>query len=158
MNESPQIIWEKWRDPYGQDDMLELNEFIDAQDTSLGFTTEEDNIPEELLNEEESEEPKDDIKSLQSQFVRPKIPFMFTPMGIIPYTESTASSKIFNFWTGHTNFNLSQKICDIIEQTEGVESLDIFTRYRFRISVGKVFIDSEVMRKINHDIYQFFLM
>jgi hypothetical protein len=78
-------------------------------------------------------------------------------MGIIPYSENTASNKIFNFWTGHTNFNLSAKICDIIENTEGVETLDIFTRYRFRVSIGKAFIDSDIMRNINHNTYQFFL-
>lgn len=155
MNDNPQIIWEKWRDPYGQDDMEELNQFITEQD-NVSYISEDD---EALLpSEDENDEDVNGIKSVQNQFMRPKIPFMFTPMGIIPYTESTASSKIFNFWTGHTNFNLSQKICDIIEQTEGIESLDIFTRYRFRISVGKVFVDSEVMRKINHNIYQFFLM
>jgi hypothetical protein len=43
---------------------------------------------------------------------------------------------------------------DIIETTSGVETLDIFTRYRFRIGVGKAFSDSEVMRDINNKIYK----
>jgi hypothetical protein len=74
-------------------------------------------------------------------------------MGIIPMNENTMSGKIFNFWMGHTNFNITKKIADIIEQTDGVETLDIFTRYRFRIGVGKAFDDSSVMRTINKRVY-----
>lgn len=80
---------------------------------------------------------------------------LLTPMGIIPYNDNTASCKIFNFWLGHTNFSITHNICDIIENMEGVETLDIFTRYRFRISVGKAFDDSEVMRNINEIIYKY---
>ena len=45
---------------------------------------------------------------------------------------------------------------NIIESSEGVETLDIFTRYRFRISVGKAFSDSKILREISSricDIY-----
>jgi hypothetical protein len=75
-------------------------------------------------------------------------------MGLIPYTENTASSKIFNFWVGHTNFNLSKKVVDIIEDADGVEVLDVFTRYRFRIAIGKVFDDARVMTNINDKVYK----
>ena len=75
-------------------------------------------------------------------------------MGIIPLNDNTASNKIFNFWTGHTNFNITGHVLKIIEETEGVETLDIFTRYRFRIAVGKAFEDSEVMRLINQQVYK----
>ena len=75
-------------------------------------------------------------------------------MGIIPYNEYTASSKIFNFWTGHTNFNIIDSVAYSIETTEGVETLDIFTRYRFRIGIGKAFEDREVMRSIEKKMYK----
>ena len=57
---------------------------------------------------------------------------------------------------GHTNFNISTITANIIESSEGVETLDIFTRYRFRISVGKAFSDSKILREISSricDIY-----
>jgi hypothetical protein len=54
---------------------------------------------------------------------------------------------------GHTNFDISKKIAQMIERTDGVETLDIFTRYRFRVSIGKAFDDSETMRNINKTIY-----
>jgi hypothetical protein len=68
-------------------------------------------------------------------------------------TDNTMSGKIFNFWIGHTNFDITHKVADVIEKTDGVETLDIFTRYRFRIAVGKAFDDSSVMRDINKRVY-----
>ena len=76
-------------------------------------------------------------------------------MGMIPMNEHTASGKIFNLWVGHTNFNITPGVANTIEETDGVETLDIFTRYRFRISAGKAFTDSVVMRSINTRVYNF---
>lgn len=151
MSDNPQIIWEKWRDPYGYDDILDLEQSIKSGEDIGDFATDDDDS-QELSSTTNPE------NNIANQLIKQKIPFMFTPMGVIPYTENTAAGYIFNFWTGHTNFNLSKKICDIIEETDGIETLDIFTRYRFRIGIGKCFIDSSVMRKINKNIYQHFLM
>lgn len=129
------IRWEKWFDPFGSDQ----EELIDKEDMSLD---------EEHDNEEEDQQG---IKL----FNREQIKVISTPMGIIPINEHTASSKIFNFWVGHTNFNVTKNIAQIIEETDGVETLDIFTRYRFRIAVGKAFIDSVVMREINKRTYEY---
>ena len=79
-----------------------------------------------------------------------------TPMGLIPYNEYTASGKIFNFWNGHTNFSISQNIVNILESTEGVETLDIFTRYRFRVGIGKIFDETSVKQKIWDNINDYF--
>jgi hypothetical protein len=81
---------------------------------------------------------------------------LLTNMGMIPYNEYTDCSKIFNFWIGHTNFNLSNRIATIIQEVDGVETLDIFTRYRFRVGFGKAFIDREVMNNINTIITSIF--
>jgi hypothetical protein len=71
----------------------------------------------------------------------------------VPYDEYNSASKIFNFWIGHTNFNISKPVSQIIENIEGVETLDIFTRYRFRIGIAKLFKPSEVMSSITNSIY-----
>jgi hypothetical protein len=73
-------------------------------------------------------------------------------MGLIPYNEYTASGKIFNFWTGHTNFNITKNVARVIETTNGIETLDIFTRYRFRIGIGKAFEDRTIMKSIEDRI------
>ena len=133
-NTEYQIIWQKWQDPFGEDDVLNEN-----FDPDLGeYTDDEDNK---------------DIVSLDNETAK-KIRVIATPMGIIPITENTASNKIFNFWLGHTNFDITKNIALLIEELAGVETLDIFTRYRFRIAIGKAFDDSLVMRNINKTVYK----
>lgn len=140
------IVWQKWADPFGFDD-----DPVDLEDEPH-FLDEEDNIIEpESVYEDEAKTKKDETyKKLKVDHIR----VMATPMGIIPVNENTSSSKIFNFWVGHTNFNITKSVARIIEDTDGVETLDIFTRYRFRIGIGKVFTDSEVMRDINENVYE----
>lgn len=130
-NEDNLIVWQKWFDPFGDDDTPDLN----------------DTYPEDGESE--------DIDGQYEEMGKIQKPLraIATPMGLIPYTENTASGKIFNFWVGHTNFNINNDIVDIIENTDGVETLDVFTRYRFRIAIGKVFDDAKVMKKINDQVY-----
>jgi hypothetical protein len=145
MSSKPIIIWEKWRDPYGSDDTPEIQSII------------EDMLNKKLADqdiESDTEEPIDETVE-NAGFIKHKMPMMITPIGLIPLTENTAPGKIFNFWTGHSNFNITQKISNIIEDTYGVETLDIFTRYRFRIGVGKAFKDAEVMHDINQQVYSY---
>jgi hypothetical protein len=126
------IIWEKWTDPFGED--LDETKWNHYDDENMDETT-------EIFDQE----------MLKSKFTKP-IKVIASPMGLIPYNEYTASSKIFNFWVGHTNFNLTKEISNIIEKCAGIEVLDIFTRYRFRIGIGKCFIDSDVMSDITDQI------
>lgn len=131
MNTKPIVIWEKWKDPLGFED----------QEDSLDHTH-KNSYDEEDLEEEELVKTK-----------RLKCHIINTPFGMIPINENTASTNIFNFWSGHTNFPITQTISDIIESTDGVETLNVFTKYRFRIAVGKAFNDSLVLRNINNNIY-----
>lgn len=126
-----QIIWEKWVDPFGDD------------------------IEETRWNNYDEDNDDIDNLSTQQELFKNKgkpVKVISSPMGLIPYNEYTSSSKIFNFWVGHTNFNLSKSIVDIIENCEGVEILDVFTRYRFRIAIGKCFDDKEIMSQIKENI------
>jgi hypothetical protein len=140
------IVWQKWIDPFGSDDEENIDQMLDAE-----FNDEEN--PETNTETSDWEDDKDEVikKFTKSHKVR----VLATPMGIIPFNENTASGKIFNFWMGHTNFNISRKIVQIIEETDGVETLDIFTRYRFRIAIGKVFKDADVMKNINDNVYEY---
>lgn len=136
----PLIIWEKWIDPFGKD--IDESKWTDYNNDLRYF----DNPTSE--DHEEDEEQDLSIK-LPSNPVK----VIATPLGLIPYNEHTASSKIFNFWLGHTNFNISDTIKTTIEEINGVEILDIFTRYRFRIAIGKCFDDTDVKTNINNTIY-----
>jgi hypothetical protein len=134
------IIWQKWMDPFGSDD----EEVLDQLEPE--FYDEENNA----IKTEGTIEEGEDKNTKKSSSIR----VMATPMGIIPITENTSSSKIFNFWMGHTNFSITHRVAEIIEETEGVETLDVFTRYRFRIAIGKAFTDSSVMKNINDSVYE----
>jgi hypothetical protein len=135
------IIWQKWRDPFGEkDDSIDIdNEYSDF-----------DNYDD--YDEDQDHQKQSNVEELLNN---KQIKVIATPMGIVPINENTASGKIFNFWVGHTNFNITKDIFRIIENTDGVETLDIFTRYRFRIGIGKAFNDSNVMNHIQEDVYSY---
>lgn len=147
MNMANIIIWQKWVDPFGEEELETSLESLltDDENTEPSF---EDS--DEIIDYEDTIKP--DKKNIKT--IKKNIRVIATPMGIIPFTENTASGKIFNFWIGHTNFSITKHIATLIEETDGIETLDIFTRYRFRIAVGKAFNDSEVMRNINNNIYE----
>jgi|694.fasta_scaffold54157_6 hypothetical protein len=135
----PLIIWEKWIDPFGRDTdeakWTDYNNDITDIDALISDSQDEEPEPKPTIN-------NNPIKVIAS------------PLGLIPYNEHTASGKIFNFWLGHTNFNISKKISNLIESCDGVEILDIFTRYRFRVGIGKCFNDSDTMKNINDIVYE----
>ncbi|NDB85425.1 MAG: hypothetical protein EB127_22390 [Alphaproteobacteria bacterium] len=79
---------------------------------------------------------------------------LITPLGIIPYDDHNSIGSVFNFWMGHTNFDLTPKIVSIIENSEGVELLDVYTRYRFRVGIGQLFNAGDVMSGINTNVYR----
>lgn len=142
MNNDHLIIWQKWHDPFGD------------RDESMDFDNNEfdnfiDDNEENIIDEEHNKIPQ------PTPIKKELIKVVATPMGIVPMNEHTASGKIFNFWVGHTNFDITKNIFNIIETTIGVECLDIFTRYRFRIAIGKAFNDSSVMKEIQETIYEY---
>jgi len=137
------IVWQKWSDPLGEDDLEAIPEENDAFDSEAEFY------------EDDSESSEEEHEAIE--FYKRPTKVIMTPMGIIPYTDNTASNKIFNFWVGHTNFDISLPICNIIEMSQGVETLDIFTRYRFRIGIGKLFDTSSVINSINNSVYKYLL-
>lgn len=133
------IIWEKWIDPFLSNlDEIELS--AGAEDDDNGY--------------------KDSYQQMEEMVKRggPKKnytgPVMVGPMGVIPLNEYNTPSKVYCFWMGHANFDITRAVAKKIEEVPGVETLDVFTRYRFRVSFGKSFIDkdtgqaSDVMREI----------
>jgi len=70
------------------------------------------------------------------------------PMGIIPITEHGNPSKLYNFWMMHTNFNLSEPVCNTLNKVDGIEGLDVFTRYRARLAFGKLFEEEAIQEEI----------
>lgn len=60
----------------------------------------------------------------------------------------------FDCWIGHTNFDITNKTKQILDQVEGVEVLKIFSRYRFFIGIGKMFDFKDVRSTIEKELLQ----
>ena len=125
------IAWEKWNDPYQPDE----------DDNELELTLQE----KQMLNEELGADAQASIPHI----LKEQYKVVLTPMGVVPIQEHSIPSKVFNFWNCYTNFNISKNVKNIVKKIDGVETLDIFTRYRMRISIGKMFEDGKVMNSVN---------
>lgn len=152
MSKNRKIIWEKWRDPFGED--AEEAEWPGAHGnfttdkiiktaTVGGYYDDDDDDEDEDFTKQDIDEAIHEHQRQQIQGMK-KTPIIATPMGLIPMTEHTRAGKLFNFWTAHCNFPITHEILNIIDNADGVETLDVFTRYRWRISIGKAFSSVEV--------------
>ena len=135
------ITWEKWEDPFApQEDYIEdySEEYIEEY--------------AEDLTEEEYQQLVEDVNEAQSaEHQVPKYRFILTPFGAVS-PDQISIGKYFKFWIGHTNFDITSQVSDIIEKTEGVEVLNVYTRYRFRIGIGHCFKDRNVMSYIQEKV------
>ena len=97
-----------------------------------------DYSPPENKLEEAVEEDEDAIeKSLLSAMEIPRL--VETPLGIFHYEDKLKPSEKFDCWIGYTNFDITQNISDLIECVDGVEALEVMSRYTFFLGVGKMF-------------------
>lgn len=79
-------------------------------------------------------------------------PCVFGPVGIVPVRESNVPGHLFNFWMGDTDFDLSGPVVDRIAAVPGVETLDVFTRYRFRMGIGRAFKEDDVRGAVDRSV------
>ena len=126
------IYWEKWMDVFEEVDPEYVQE-LHADE-------------EQLLENEYAEIEKEEEQAREESII--PVQGVMTPYGMLPITDDTLASRKFKFWVGHSNFRLTEDYYGIIGPVEGVETLDILTPYRFRIGVGKMFVDREVMRSV----------
>jgi len=123
------IYWEKWVDAYSTE------EIEDLQPTA-----------EEI--EYNNNNPLNDSFMDDMPLYSVPIKTIMTPFGVLPLTETSLASKHFKFWVGHANFRLFEDYIPVIEQCDGVESVDILTPYRFKIGIGLLFQDRQVMNNV----------
>ena len=140
MNDIPKpsgydVYWERWIDAFEETETELLESDISEIEQAL--------TNEELLEQENIFQSISHIRSI------------VTPFGVLPLTEQTLASKSFKFWVGHSNFKLTEAFYKIIGQHPGIETLDILTPYRFRIAVGKMFIDRDVMTSVRDEMVRY---
>ncbi len=142
----PKIAWENYIDPFSDEDLDKLN-YAEKP------IQEEDEQIEALLNSGLLKDLEDVYE--EPTMLRQPVRTVVTNMGAIPIYQHAIPSKVFKFYVGHANFNISEPIAKIIDLTPGVEGLDIFSRYRFRIAVGQVFHSKKVRKMIEDNVYTF---
>lgn len=130
----PRIVWQKWLDPF---DEKGAENSLNLANEHEYFPPEPKNMSGDLFEEERSLLDEERVMHQLQQAQRMNV--IMTPMGMVPITEYNKPSANFNFWVFHTNFNVSPKVIKAIKTTVGVETLDIFTRYRGRIGIGQSF-------------------
>ena len=122
------IQWSKWKDPFKQ----------------LSHNRRKDNILEEEIEENEFS----DLSEYNG-------PVMQTEFGIVPINETNCPSSAFNLWRGDTNFPFEKYHKFLIDTTLGVEAADFHTPYRFRIAIGKLFNEKDVMKRVEKRLIEY---
>lgn len=142
---TPKIIWHKWSDPMAS---LVMNAKKDSGNHQEMY--DDDDEDPHLQSFQDSMYGENDVKWDRDNEETRKIgPCIVGPNGIIPITEGNIPSKLYNFWIGHTNVDLGvNKRGDAIASVDGVETIDFFTRYRFRVAIGKAFSQEEVKKNM----------
>lgn len=125
-----QIVWERWYDPLRS----AIDDYKSVVEDTFGEHIANEHMPEEMI--------------LDRPFPI-RGPILLSNMGPIPMHEGNVPDKIFNFWIGHANFDISDKVAEKICAIPGVEVFNIWTRYRFRLGIGKSFTDRQVMNEID---------
>ncbi len=125
------IVWEKWKDPL-------LN---NLQETEWpGYDLDEDD-------------------QVSPVFAAKRQPVLFTPFGALSVHDHIYASSNFDFWLMHTNFDITESVAGVVEEVDGVETLEVMTRYRARIGMPKsgLFQPRDVMATVESKIKEFFL-
>ena len=122
------VYWDKWVDAFEAEENEMAEEMYEGEDF--------DDYEESLMEQEIMKHSPSHIRTI------------ITPFGVLPITEKTRASNYFKLWVGHSNFKLTEDFYKIIGDSAGVEALDILTPYRFRIAIGKMFVDRDVMKTV----------
>ncbi len=133
------IIWRKWKDPLAP--LLKDKKIAEVDEDEEEDAEFQQSIAS--FDKEGNDLPNSDSKYGIG-------PIFMGPMGIVPLRESNLPSVLFNFWIGDTNFRLTNGIVKQIAKVDGVESLDVFTSYRFRLGIGRSFSHITVKKDIDN--------
>jgi len=130
------IGWQKYED------------FIEKQLSSPLLNTIFQNLAMQTMQSYAEDEELDDEEDDEttSPSINPLVPLTSQLI------DDVAMLSSFDCWIGHTNFDITPKIKDKLNQIPGVELLKICSRYRFFIGVGQMFDFTEVRNTIEEQI------
>lgn len=96
---------------------------------------------------------EDELGDSSSEMVQipPLLDMKHTPMGFVPQMKNYAL-RTYNLWVGHCNFDVSYREAFILKDINGVEAMQIISRYRFLIGIAHQFDPSEVKAEISRKL------
>jgi hypothetical protein len=125
-----QICWQKYIDPL----QTNIQEFDPTNEVELGKEPEEDFVTTDIED--------NIIYGIDNQKI------ISTPFGLLTVNSNSLATSNFDFWIMHTNFDITPTIAATISNIEGVETIEILTRYRARIGFPiSEFIDKNGKRQ-----------
>lgn len=75
-----------------------------------------------------------------------------TSLGIMPYDSTNSICNQMKIVVMETNFKVTKRLFNLIDDTDGVETLHPITQYRQRIAFGRLFDADDVKERIEHQI------
>ena len=105
-------------------------------------------IEDELSEEDDDDEEDYDIFDKKKNIVHSSPMVPITPQ----LMDDVAMLSSFDCWLGHTNFDLTHGIKDVLNKVPGIEVLKICSRYRFFVGIGEMFDFTEVRNDIEKAI------
>lgn len=101
--------------------------------------------------EQEVEETEVEWSDDEPQMIIPElfeIEKINTPIGEYSANDRMLPTKLFDCWICHTNFPLTKKELNILNNIPGIECLKIMSKYRFFIGIGRLFDFSDVRANV----------
>jgi hypothetical protein len=144
MKNNKKIGWQKYED------------FIEKQLTSPILTNILQNIAATNLHVDEDDDEEDDEDTYIEESDDDKNLKIISPL--LPITNQLIDDitmlSTFDCWIGHTNFDVTPTIKNILNKVPGVEVLKICSRYRFFIGIGKMFDFKDVRQYIEDSLLE----
>jgi len=135
MSKDKFIMWEKFEHyvnkHIGISKLLMTGSFIKPKEA-----VEKDNFVEEFEEEQEDDE----------QYAVMQFPITEDLLEGIKLTTN------FECWLAHCNFPITNELVMKLNKTEGIEYLEILSKYRFLIGLGKAFTLKDVRANLQQDL------
>jgi hypothetical protein len=107
-----------------------------------------DKLSEELMGGEDEDETSN-VEEESEEYHQPLI-FPFSAQ----FLEDVTMTANFECWMAHTNFDLTNKIKEMLDRIDGIEILKICSRYRFFVGIGKMFNFADVRQNIEKVLFK----
>lgn len=139
MKKKLKIGWQKYED------------LIEKQISSPLIHTLMENIMSQMVDSIPIDDGVDDEDEISEKAHNMMPPPMMIPMSQ-QLIEDISMLSNFDCWIGHTNFDITNRIKDKLNEIDGVEILKICSRYRFFIGIGQMFNFADVRKSIENEL------